>query len=702
MLVPVLCTPRRPPRPFCFGNAGRVLRACFLPPLLLVLSACLGGAKTDVPHPDGVKPADAVSAASASAVRYVVHIDSNPPNTSLTTEMRENSQLVWLSDEPPDSRVGLERRMLEDVETGRKVLHSRGYYDGRVRRRIDWEARPVVVALTLVPGEQYVVGRSSLHYERPETAGASAPPEDAPGMGTDFMRHAPETLASFGLSDGAPAEAQAVLQAVASVVKTMRKQGYPFAEQGKARYVIDRSAHTLEADVEIKTGPLLRMGAVRVQEKGVRPEDEPAAPGAPAVSDDYLNMLAPWTEGQYWNDDLLKEYRTTLQETGLFSSIDMKPARLPLPDSGKPLEKEEKPDEPAPINAAVTGPPPLGPVWVTKQGTTPVNLVVRDAPPRTVSGGLLYSTDTGFGVRGAWENRNLLGGGEQLRITAPISQDSQSLNASFRKPAFGIRDQALVGEAWAVNETTDAYDQTALSVSAGLERRFRKNWRNWWASARVSLETGRLSDNFHGSRSYSLVGFPLAVRRDTTNDLLNPTTGTRINLEVTPYTGTYNGPLTTVRSRLDASGYYSPFDWSRLVLAGRVSGGTLSGESVEDIPASLRFYSGGGGSVRGYKYQSLGPHDRSGDPVGGLSFTDVSLEARFKITESFGLVPFVDGGMVYESSTPDWGRDLAWGVGLGFRYYTLIGPIRLDVATPLQDRDDNKAFQIYLSIGQAF
>ena len=110
----------------------------------------------------------------------------------------------------------------------------------------------------------------------------------------------------------------------------------------------------------------------------------------------------------------------------------------------------------------------------------------------------------------------------------------------------------------------------------------------------------------------------------------------------------------------------------------------------------------GGGSVRGYKYQSLGPHDRNGDPLGGLSFTDVSLEARFRITESFGIVPFVDGGMVYETTMPDWGRDLSWGVGLGFRYYTLIGPIRLDIATPLQDRDNNKAFQIYLSIGQAF
>lgn len=145
---------------------------------------------------------------------------------------------------------------------------------------------------------------------------------------------------------------------------------------------------------------------------------------------------------------------------------------------------------------------------MTSDGTTPVSLTVRDAPPRTVSGGLQYSTDTGFGVRGAWENRNLFGGGEQLRVTAPISEDSQSLNASFRKPAFGIRDQALVGEAWAINETTDAYDQSALSFAAGLERRFRKDWRNWWASARVSVEAGSLKDNYRGSGRTACSVFP--------------------------------------------------------------------------------------------------------------------------------------------------------------------------------------------------
>ena len=639
-------------------------------------------------------PPDGASGPKTQGMRYAVSFHSEPENGRLVSELRQNSQLVWLSSDLPDSRVALERRMLEDVETARKILQSHGYYDGSVTHQADWGKTPPLMTITLIPRERYVVGETRLRYERPHPmvniAEASV---DRHTRGTDFMQHAPDTLAPFGLARGVPAEAQAVLGAVDAVTAAMHKAGYPLAELGKPHYIIDRSTHTLDADVTIRTGPLMRMGQVLVDEERLPASGEDDAPLP--VSPVYLNMLSPWIEGQYWNDDLLRDYRSTLQETGLFTAISMKPARLSpeqartagLPGSG--------------VSSGASGRASGAPIWVSSDGTTPISLDVRDAPPRTVSGGMHYSTDTGFGVRGAWENRNLLGGGELLRLTAPIAEKSQSLNASFRKPAFGIRDQALVAEAWAVNEKTDAYDQKALSVAGGLERRFRKDWRSWWASARVSLEAGSLRDSTWGRRNYTLVGFPMSVRRDTTNDLLNPTEGTRVSLEVTPYTGTYRGALTTVRTRLDASAYWSP-GWERLVLAGRAAAGSLTGENLLDIPASLRFYTGGGGSVRGYKYQSLGPHDRNDDPIGGLSFTDVSLEARIRLTESFGIVPFLDGGMVYDSSLPDFGKRLAWGAGLGFRYFTLIGPIRLDIATPLQDRDSNKAFQIYLSIGQAF
>ena len=142
------------------------------------------------------------------------------------------------------------------------------------------------------------------------------------------------------------------------------------------------------------------------------------------------------------------------------------------------------------------------------------------------------------------------------------------------------------------------------------------------------------------------------MRRDTTNSLLNPTTGTRVTLEVTPYTGTFNGPLTTVRTRLDASGYWSP-GWDR-PRARRTEAAEASLAKCPEYSGLVVFYKAVGRlRVLLHKYQSLGPHDRNGDPLGGLSFTDVSLEARFRITESFGIVPFVDGGMVYEITMPD-------------------------------------------------
>lgn len=646
---------------------------------LMLFCVCSSGCGRDVPTPTDVslhseQPAQTLiePAIPAQKIAYTVHFLA-PGAEGLLSELKDNSQLVWLKADLPDSRVVLERRMLEDVETARKILRSRGYYEGTAQGHIDWDAKPALVELELNAGRQYVIGTTAIRYRLPDARIVQGELPETPtggqdvALGRDFMRTAPSTLAAFGLPSGAPAEAGTVLDAVNKLMTALHEQGYPLAVPGKTRYIVDRSTGMLEAGIDVDTGPLLRMGGVTVrEERGVEP----------TVSTQYLTRLATWNPGQFWDDRLIRSYRTTLQETGLFSSIVLEPG------TGTSSAVQTTSDE----NTLFT----------------PIDVTVRDAPPRTISGGVQYSTDTGIGVRGTWENRNLFGGGEHLRVTAPLAADMQLLTATFRKPAFGMREQTLVGEAEARNETSDAYDQTAVYVAGGLERRFSGDWRHWWASARVSLEAGKLDDHLQGNRAYSLFGVPLSLRRDTTDDLLNPTSGTRANLTVTPYTGTYDGALATVRTRLDASAYVAPFATSRIVLAARFGVGSLSGGSVDGIPASLRFYTGGGGSVRGYKYQSLGPHDVDGEPVGGLSFMDAGLEARFKITEHFGIVPFLDGGMVYESAMPKWGRDMAWGAGLGFRYYTAIGPIRLDVATPLQNRDKNKAVQVYFSIGQAF
>ncbi len=619
--------------------------------ILLVLSACAPGLGFSVPACAATE-----SPAASSGLAYTVEITAPEDTGKLADEMRSNSQLLWLDDQIPDSRVALERRMLADVETAEKILRSQGYYEGKIRRDITWDTRPVLVRIHFEPGPRTTTGRTRIVYRRTHPAAGGEP-------SLDDEKVFPPDLAAFGLSEGSPATAEAVLAAVKGITAHLERHGYPQGRVIDTDYVVITSTRHLRATVTVDTGPFVRMGGIRAE-------------GAPNVSESYLQRMVPWENGAPWNAASIQKYRTALQETGLFSLIDIQPDIVPeTTDAGSP-----EPDD----------------------DILPVLLTLKEAPTRTVSGGARYSTDNGFGVMGAWEHRNLFGGGERLRVSAPIAEDLQMISLSFRKPEFGRHDQHFVAEAEGRNETTDAYDQTAGYLAAGIERRFGGDWRNWWGSVRVSAEAGEINDHLQGRRTYALFGLPLGLRRDTTDDMFNPTKGTRLSLNVTPYTGFHDGPLTTVRTRLDASGYLKVTDSNRLVLAARAGVGSLTGESLAKIPASLRFYVGGGGSVRGYEYLSIGPENADGDPTGGLSFTDVSLEARFRIGENFGIVPFIDGGMVYDDEMPKFGKDMEWGVGLGFRYYTSIGPVRLDVAVPLQDRDNQKSFQLYLSLGQAF
>lgn len=231
MLVSVLCSwCRKAVRSVFRNGAIRAYAMGFA--LCLLLSGCLFGSGN---KQDTLQPmTDEAPNPAKKTIRYSVKLQSDPQNGDLVSELRENSQLVWLHGDLPDSRVGLERRALEDVETARKILHSQGYYDGTVRHHINWEAQPPEASITLRPGERYVMGPTKLRYERTGPEGEPVDkdlPESVRGI--DFMENAPDTLEAFGLAKGSPAEAQTVLNAVTSVVTAMRKAGYPLAEQAR-------------------------------------------------------------------------------------------------------------------------------------------------------------------------------------------------------------------------------------------------------------------------------------------------------------------------------------------------------------------------------------------------------------------------------------------------------------------------------------
>lgn len=567
----------------------------------------------------------------------------------LRSSMEKHSQLVLLKAQAPDGLLGLMRRARADEQTAVKLLQSLGYYDGTASAHVAEADKPggqARVTLTLLPGPRYHMGRTELSYHP-----APAPLPPFPGI---IPAAPPEKLS--GLSEDQPAVADNVLAAVDEVPEALHRSGYPEAAVADTRYTLNKSEKTLNADVVVDPGPAAVMGKAVIR-------------GTRKVEPEYLTRLVTWQQGEPWDDRRLQAYRRELQKLGLFRFVDVKPAPA---DQGTPLEAKNC------LNL-------------------PVLVDVREASFRTVSAGARYATDTGVGLQGEWQHRNLFGAGEKLTLKTPFAQDRRGVQADFEKPAFGRPDQKFLAGSSYLREDTDAYDTTAFNAYAGMERKISSDW---WGSVKIFGEEGSVTRVEQDEYRYASLIFTL--RRDTRNNIMNPERGTYLQWDVAPTTGYYNGEFSGVSAKVTASGYYAPFDDDFLVFAARTSAGSFLGVSMANIPPSLRFYCGGGGSVRGYAYQAIGPKDSDGEPRGGRSFHDINLEARFRVTENVGIVPFLDGGMVYERETPRLFQDFQWGAGIGLRYYTPIGPVRLDVAVPLDKTTDDRGYQIYISIGQSF
>ena len=467
-----------------------------------------------------------------------------------------------------------------------------------------------------------------------------------------------------GVAIGKPIAADDLLAAVDALPESLRRQGYPLAAVADTSYTLDREARKLNADILVRPGPPALMGRIEVR-------------GAKEVNAEYVQRLAPWNVGEEpWDSDMVEDYANKLRGLGLFRSVQVKPQEENL-------------------------------AWGAGRESAsvlPLEVTVAESPFHSVGASARYDTDTGLGVEGMWENRNVFGNGEKLTLSAPLATETQGLKAVFEKPAFMAREQKLLVTGSTLREDTSAYEKIAGSGSGDIERRLS---RQWWGSAGLGGESGTIKDNEQDPKGYGFFGPRVGLRRDTRNNILNPSDGSELAVKVKPYTGFYGESFNVMTGVVSASGYYAPFRKDglpddKLVLAGRVEAGGLAGAGLRTIPASLRYYTGGAGSVRGYAYQSLGPRDHKDEPLGGRSYQVVNLEARYKITEDVGIVPFLDGGMVYRDELPRIIGDMNWGAGLGLRYYTPIGPVRLDVGFPLQPIDGDPPVQIYVSIGQSF
>lgn len=551
------------------------------------------------------------------------------------------SQLAALKDRPPATLAGLRRRSEDDLARFRDVLRSEGFYAGSLRQSIDETASPLLVSIAVTPGPLYLLADYAVVYQ------GAPPPEPDPAA----------DLETLGLRIGMPGRAPPVAEAQRILLRALANGGYPLARVLDRRALVDHAETTLSVTLTVDAGPRATFGPVAVE-------------GLTSVAEDYVRLLLPWQEGDLYDRRQVEAARLALSDTALFSSIRFRTADAPLDD-----------------------------------GRLPMTLALAEREKRSIGAGVSFSTGEGPGGEAFWEHRNLLGANERLRLSLAAAFIEQSLSASFRKPRFRRLDQALLADAAVTRSDTDAFQEESARGFVGLERRLSEVWTvSGGLSAEFSLLTdeGEDEDEEDNEEAFLLYGLPLTAARDSRDDLLNATRGTTLSLGLTPYIGTVEDNIAFLVSELGGSAFYAVDSEGRIVLAGRARLGTIVGEETASVPASKRFYSGGGGSVRGYEFQSIGPLDAEDDPEGGHSVAEIGAEVRLRVTESIGLVPFVEGGIVGDEPFVDFSEDFLWAAGLGLRYYTAIGPLRLDVGFPINGRDRDDTFQFYVSLGQAF
>lgn len=459
----------------------------------------------------------------------------------------------------------------------------------------------------------------------------------------------PQTPEQVGLTLGAPALSEPVDDANARLVSLYAQNGQPFAQVVDRKVVVDLATATMSARYTIDPGAKVRFGASTVN-------------GLHRVDADFVTRRIAWTEGADYDQRKVDATLKDLVSSALFSGVQINHADQPAAD-----------------------------------GTVAMTLALIEGPPHSVGVGAGYNTDIGLGASTFWEDRNLFGEGEDLRLSAGAAQRQLGVAAAFRRPDFLVRKQDLIVDAELLQEETDAYDSRRARVYVGVEELM---FPPYTLGGGVSLERAYLT-NTTRDENYLLLGTPLYVRRDTTDDLLDPTMGTRATVTATPYHGLLGDGLNFLSTRVEDRAYFRVGESEKSVIAVYGALGSIVGASLEELPADKRLYAGGAGSVRGYGYQLAGPLDSSNVPIGGRSSLELGGEFRYRITDTIGLVPFLDAGTVFPTNLPN-KPSLFYSPGLGLRYYTAIGPIRLDLAFPLEKRPADSAFQVYISIGQAF
>jgi len=579
-------------------------------------------------------------------VRYDVDLTSGTADPDLTEALQNSSRLVGDKDKPVSGDLGVVVKARDDRERLIATLYEKARYGGVVTITVDGKNID-----NLPPNP--VFDRS-----KPVTVNVNVDPgpvfhvRDVQFGGDAAMRNP----ADYDLAPGEEAGSLVIIKAGDKIVEQLKSEGRPLAKLTKREVVADHRTSTVDIVITTEGGPVAPVGTVGVTgEKTVKP--------------DFIQRYSRLNRGEAYSPEALKKAGDRLRALGVFSSVTIHEANELAAD-----------------------------------GTLPMTIEVSEGKQRYFGFGANYSTIDGFGLQGYWGHRNLFGEAESLRIEGTvgrlgendISNLDYSTGISFTKPGAFFPAGTLKASILAKTENPDAYNASLITGSLGYSYEL-SDQDTVSAAAEISYEK---DDDAFGNNEYLTFALPLTYERDARDNKFNPTEGYRATLAATPSYEAFNG---TIFSSFEGSisGYQAIGQEDNVVFAGKVAAGFLVGGELQDIPATRRFFAGGGGSVRGYGYQEISPYDADNEATGGKSYVTASLEARVRITDTIGIVPFIDVGTVSADTFPDFG-DFRAGAGVGIRYATPFGPLRLDFAVPLNKYENGTAYGIYAGIGQSF
>jgi translocation and assembly module TamA len=530
----------------------------------------------------------------------------------------------------------IDRRAKEDAELLDQLLRAEGYYDASVEPRVEVTGRTLTVTMAIEPGPLYRFGEVTVSGL--EDAGAKAP----------ALRD------TFAVDVRDPVSADDVLAAEDALRTTIAREGFPFAKMGEPDVVVDHDTRTATLALNVTTGGERRIGQFRVEGD------------KPPFGARHVGVIARMKPGDPYDQRKIDDLKRAIIATGLVSSVNI----LPEPGSAP--------------------------------GTVDMAVRVEPAPMRTIAAEAGYGTGEGIRLSASWTHRNLLPPEGAVTFSGIIGTREQALGAVLRRGNFGDRDRVLNARISAANINRNAYDARTFEVAANIERQTNIIWQKKWTwSAGFELLASDERDVVVGTarrRTFFIGALPATLAYDGTNDLLDPTTGFRLSARLSPELSLQSGTFGYVRAQIDGSVYVPVAE--KVVVAARGRLGAISGASLLSIAPSRRFYSGGGGSVRGFGFQNIGPRDAFNDPVGGRGLAEFALEARVRFGD-FGVVPFIDAGNIYSTAVPTL-KNFRFGTGIGVRYHSNFGPIRLDVGTPINRQAGDPRVAVYVSLGQAF